>query len=181
MADSADTRVNLAALKRVDPYAVEIVETGTQVAIYKFNSKTNEWVRHTFHNFHAQYNQRFIDDWSSTFTLCLIYQEKTDIEGTLFLYTRLETFSTFISCPFHSQCFVILCKSSTCCCCLVGMKTTVHQRYQSGYPLIHSQEIPYLYSPIKTFKMVSPAIRICRRAGNEILFFCLPSRSPKFH
>jgi len=57
MADSADTRVNLAALKRVDPYAVEIVETGTQVAIYKFNSKTNEW-------------------------------EKTDIEGTLFLYTR---------------------------------------------------------------------------------------------
>jgi len=56
MADSAGS-VNLAALKRVDPYAVEIVETGTQVAIYKFNSKTNEW-------------------------------EKTDIEGTLFLYTR---------------------------------------------------------------------------------------------
>jgi len=54
MADSADTRVNLAALKRVDPYAVEIVETGTQVAIYKFNSKTNEWVRHIYHNFHAQ-------------------------------------------------------------------------------------------------------------------------------
>lgn len=45
MADSADTRVNLAALKRVDPYAVEIVETGTQVAIYKFNSQSNEWVR----------------------------------------------------------------------------------------------------------------------------------------
>ncbi len=43
MAD-ADTRINLAALKRVDPYAVEIVETGTQVAIYKFNSQTNEWV-----------------------------------------------------------------------------------------------------------------------------------------
>nr|CAG4650195.1 EOG090X07B6 [Sida crystallina] len=57
MADSADTRVNLAALKRVDPYAVEIVETGTQVAIYKFNSESNEW-------------------------------EKTDIEGTLFLYAR---------------------------------------------------------------------------------------------
>ena len=46
MADSsADTRVNLAALKRVDPYAIEIVETGTQVAIYKFNSQSNEWVR----------------------------------------------------------------------------------------------------------------------------------------
>lgn len=44
MADSADTRVNLAALKRVDPYAIEIVETGTQVAIYKFNSQLNEWV-----------------------------------------------------------------------------------------------------------------------------------------
>nr|CAG4646300.1 EOG090X07B6 [Macrothrix elegans] len=57
MADGADTRVNLAALKRVDPYAVEIVETGTQVAIYKFNSTSNEW-------------------------------EKTDIEGTLFLYAR---------------------------------------------------------------------------------------------
>nr|CAG4641740.1 EOG090X07B6 [Eurycercus lamellatus] len=53
----ADTRINLAALKRVDPYAVEIVETGTQVAIYKFNSQTNEW-------------------------------EKTDVEGTLFLYAR---------------------------------------------------------------------------------------------
>nr|SVE73594.1 EOG090X07B6 [Daphnia atkinsoni] len=57
MADAADTRVNLAALKRVDPYAVEIVETGTQVAIYKFNSQSNEW-------------------------------EKTDVEGTLFLYAR---------------------------------------------------------------------------------------------
>nr|SVE78269.1 EOG090X07B6 [Daphnia lumholtzi] len=57
MADGADTRVNLAALKRVDPYAVEIVETGTQVAIYKFNSQSNEW-------------------------------EKTDVEGTLFLYAR---------------------------------------------------------------------------------------------
>nr|SVE83693.1 EOG090X07B6 [Daphnia pulex] len=59
MAD-ADTRshsVNLGALKRVDPYAVEIVETGTQVAIYKFNSQSNEW-------------------------------EKTDVEGTLFLYAR---------------------------------------------------------------------------------------------
>ena len=44
MADSADSRVNLAALKRVDQYAVEIVETGTQVAIYKFNSQSNEWV-----------------------------------------------------------------------------------------------------------------------------------------
>lgn len=48
MADGADTRVNLAALKRVDPYAVEIVETGTQVAIYKFNSQSNEWVRWVF-------------------------------------------------------------------------------------------------------------------------------------
>lgn len=50
MAD-ADTRshsVNLGALKRVDPYAVEIVETGTQVAIYKFNSQSNEWVRWVF-------------------------------------------------------------------------------------------------------------------------------------
>lgn len=47
MADSADTRVNLAALKRVDPYAIEIVETGTQVAIYKFNSESNEWVRNS--------------------------------------------------------------------------------------------------------------------------------------
>ena len=49
MADSVDTRVNLAALKRVDPYALDIVETGTQVAIYKFNSQSNEWVRWSFY------------------------------------------------------------------------------------------------------------------------------------
>ena len=61
MADSAGS-VNLAALKRVDPYAVEIVETGTQVAIYKFNSKTNEWVRHIYQNFHAQVQSTFRDD-----------------------------------------------------------------------------------------------------------------------
>ena len=42
--DTQDSRVNLAALKRVDPYAVEILETGTQVAIYKFSNQTNEWV-----------------------------------------------------------------------------------------------------------------------------------------
>jgi len=44
MADSTETRINLAALKRVDPYAVEILETGTQVAIYKFSNQSNEWV-----------------------------------------------------------------------------------------------------------------------------------------
>jgi hypothetical protein len=45
MADnSSENRINLAALKRVDPYAVEILETGTQVAIYKFSNQTNEWV-----------------------------------------------------------------------------------------------------------------------------------------
>ena len=42
--DTQDSRVNLAALKRVDTYAVEILETGTQVAIYKFSNQTNEWV-----------------------------------------------------------------------------------------------------------------------------------------
>lgn len=45
MADnSSENRINLAALKRVDPYAVEILETGTQVAIYKFSNQTTEWV-----------------------------------------------------------------------------------------------------------------------------------------
>nr|CAG4644002.1 EOG090X07B6 [Lepidurus arcticus] len=42
MADG-DARMNLAALRRVDPYITEIVENATQVALYKYNSQSNEW------------------------------------------------------------------------------------------------------------------------------------------
>ncbi|XP_041935486.1 mRNA-decapping enzyme 1B isoform X1 [Alosa sapidissima] len=52
--------ISLAALQRQDPYINNIVDVASQVALYTFNSKTNEW-------------------------------EKTDVEGTLFVYTRLAS------------------------------------------------------------------------------------------
>ncbi|XP_014675226.1 PREDICTED: mRNA-decapping enzyme 1B-like, partial [Priapulus caudatus] len=54
---AAELRMNLAALQRCDPYITEIVDAASQVALYTFNSKSNEW-------------------------------EKTNIEGTLFVYSR---------------------------------------------------------------------------------------------
>ncbi|GAB0087821.1 uncharacterized protein DMENIID0001_021740 [Sergentomyia squamirostris] len=41
MAD--ELRMNLAAVKRVDPYAKDIVETSAHVAFYTFNYEDNEW------------------------------------------------------------------------------------------------------------------------------------------
>lgn len=36
--------MNLAALQQRDPYISEILDTASQVALYSFNSKSNEWV-----------------------------------------------------------------------------------------------------------------------------------------
>ncbi|XP_023666120.2 mRNA-decapping enzyme 1B [Paramormyrops kingsleyae] len=52
--------ISLAALKRQDPYINNIVDVASQVALYTFSNKANEW-------------------------------EKTDVEGTLFVYTRLAS------------------------------------------------------------------------------------------
>ncbi|XP_040292630.1 mRNA-decapping enzyme 1B isoform X1 [Bufo bufo] len=49
--------ISLAALRRHDPYIQGIVDVASQVALYTFSHKANEW-------------------------------EKTDVEGTLFVYTR---------------------------------------------------------------------------------------------
>ncbi|KAI5101541.1 mRNA-decapping enzyme 1A, partial [Silurus meridionalis] len=49
--------MSLAALQQYDPYINKLLDVTGQVALYKFNSKANEW-------------------------------EKTDIEGTLFVYAR---------------------------------------------------------------------------------------------
>ncbi|XP_005989498.1 mRNA-decapping enzyme 1B isoform X2 [Latimeria chalumnae] len=49
--------ISLAALQRHDPYINTIVDVASQVALYTFSHKANEW-------------------------------EKTDVEGTLFVYTR---------------------------------------------------------------------------------------------
>ncbi|XP_056131128.1 mRNA-decapping enzyme 1A [Lampris incognitus] len=49
--------MSLAALQRQDPYINKLLDVTSQVALYNFNSKTNEW-------------------------------EKTEIEGTLFVYAR---------------------------------------------------------------------------------------------
>ncbi|TMW54640.1 hypothetical protein DOY81_000171 [Sarcophaga bullata] len=43
MADTSKTRMNLAAIKKVDPYAKDIVDTSSHVAFYIFNSEQNEW------------------------------------------------------------------------------------------------------------------------------------------
>ncbi|XP_001601191.1 mRNA-decapping enzyme 1A [Nasonia vitripennis] len=56
--DVSELRMNVAALKRVDPYVRDILETATHVALYTFNGEKNEW-------------------------------EKTDIEGALFVYSRI--------------------------------------------------------------------------------------------
>lgn len=36
--------ISLAALQRQDPYINNIVDVASQVALYTFNSKSNEWV-----------------------------------------------------------------------------------------------------------------------------------------
>lgn len=45
MADlnAASNQINLAAVKRVDPYARDILEKASQVALYSFNGEKNEW------------------------------------------------------------------------------------------------------------------------------------------
>nr|XP_046235099.1 mRNA-decapping enzyme 1B [Scatophagus argus] len=52
--------ISLAALQRQDPYINNIVDVASQVALYTYNNRTNEW-------------------------------EKTQVEGTLFIYTRLAS------------------------------------------------------------------------------------------
>ena len=64
MSEAPEVRMNVAALKRVDPYVKEILETATHVALYTFNGDTSEW-------------------------------EKTEIEGALFVYSRIGE-------PYHS-------------------------------------------------------------------------------
>ncbi|XP_008316287.1 mRNA-decapping enzyme 1A [Cynoglossus semilaevis] len=54
---NAGHMMSLAALKRQDPYINKLLDVTGQVALYNFNSKSNEW-------------------------------EKTEIEGTLFVYSR---------------------------------------------------------------------------------------------
>ena len=44
MAAIAEGRMNLAALQQRDPYITDIVDTPSQVALYSFSSKSNEWV-----------------------------------------------------------------------------------------------------------------------------------------
>ncbi|XP_029179072.1 mRNA-decapping enzyme 1A [Nylanderia fulva] len=43
MTDRTELRMNVAALKRVDPYVKDILETATHVALYTFNGDENEW------------------------------------------------------------------------------------------------------------------------------------------
>ncbi|KAM6961628.1 mRNA-decapping enzyme 1B [Tautogolabrus adspersus] len=52
--------ISLAALQRQDPYINNIVDVASQVALYTYNNRENEW-------------------------------EKTEVEGTLFIYTRLAS------------------------------------------------------------------------------------------
>ncbi|XP_074109136.1 decapping mRNA 1 isoform X2 [Cotesia typhae] len=43
MGDLTEIKMNMTALKRVDPYIKDILETATHVALYKFNAENNEW------------------------------------------------------------------------------------------------------------------------------------------
>ncbi|XP_037947672.1 mRNA-decapping enzyme 1B-like [Teleopsis dalmanni] len=43
MTDKSKTRMNLSAIKKVDPYANDIVDLSSHVAFYTFNSERNEW------------------------------------------------------------------------------------------------------------------------------------------
>ncbi|XP_068607995.1 mRNA-decapping enzyme 1A [Brachionichthys hirsutus] len=70
---NAGHMMSLAALQRQDPYINRLLDVTGQVALYNFNSKTNEW-------------------------------EKTDIEGTLFVYARSAS-------PHHG--FIIMNRLST--------------------------------------------------------------------
>lgn len=41
--------MSLAALQQYDPYIIKLLDVTGQVALYKFNSKANEWVRSYFY------------------------------------------------------------------------------------------------------------------------------------
>ncbi|XP_035676520.1 mRNA-decapping enzyme 1A-like [Branchiostoma floridae] len=43
MASSAESQMNLAALQQRDPYITNIIDTASQVALYTFSAKKNEW------------------------------------------------------------------------------------------------------------------------------------------
>lgn len=43
MADKSELRMNLAAIKRVDPYAKDIIDNSAHVAFYTFNPDETEW------------------------------------------------------------------------------------------------------------------------------------------
>jgi hypothetical protein len=45
-----DKKINLNALKNQDPFATNIIDTALRVAVYKFVSKKNEWVKRFFVN-----------------------------------------------------------------------------------------------------------------------------------
>lgn len=62
--DNTELRMNLVAVKKVDPYAKDIIDTSSHVAYYTFNSEGNEW-------------------------------EKTNVEGALFVYSRVAE-------PYHN-------------------------------------------------------------------------------
>lgn len=42
--------MSLAALQQYDPYINKLLDVTGQVALYKFNSKANEWVRSCFYS-----------------------------------------------------------------------------------------------------------------------------------
>ena len=43
MTNFSELRMNVAALKRVDPYVKDILGTATHVALYTYNGPSSEW------------------------------------------------------------------------------------------------------------------------------------------
>jgi hypothetical protein len=131
MAD-ADTRshsVNLGALKRVDPYAVEIVETGTQVAIYKFNSQSNEWVRWVFFVTTCCHTGYVVTKLEHKTPVGLCLQHRSLIDNTLPFSIGKNR------CRRH---LIPLCKVSSFCCAAVTSSSRCHNNpFSCSEPCTH--------------------------------------------
>ena len=78
----AEGRMNLAALQQRDPYITDIVDTATQVALYNFSPKANEWVGMLRCHFLSRISSLSIcKRWRSKMKVEIYAQSATDLEN----------------------------------------------------------------------------------------------------
>lgn len=68
-----EDRINLQALQNRDPYIIKILDQAQRVCMYKFLAEKREWVNHMKRKVHLHIHS---------------FQERKDLEGTLFVYER---------------------------------------------------------------------------------------------